>query len=464
MKKKPKGHQKDGESKFKSFFSASKNVIDKQRDIEDQKKLKKKEKKAQQIVPRGYVARKLGIIGFWALFGFMFLVVIVNLFSKDKSQAVETTTNVESSLSISNVQGVDFAKEFLYTYLNFTEDNKDDYANNLAYYIDSGVDLNTLAQTQSAGGFESLTERNNITLVDTQNVSDTEAMLTFKVTTTFAKKINAYENVVVFQKNENDSNKSDTTQGQTEQKQKESNDSKETNTPNMTNQNTTGEEMRVRVPKESYETTKYIQVRISYVSDVGRYTVTQFPSYVGFDNTTQVNSGLNTTDKLKEVDSATAKDIESFLPTFFNSYLKDDKGTLAYILKDSENSVGLVGTDLELQNISKVISYEGLKNDEYLVVADVVFKDTQTKITLPSVYHLVIQSQNDKFVVVKLNDMEYLNKLKNGKSSTPPKNDEDKKTSGEKSDSTSVEKNSDNENPSQNEELEFEEKSNEESK
>ncbi|MBG9730759.1 hypothetical protein ABD87_14755 [Lysinibacillus sphaericus] len=458
MKKKPRSHQKDGESKIKSLFSASKNVVNKQRDIEDQKKQKKKEKKAQQIVPQGFVARKLGIIGFWVLFSFMFLVVMVSLFSKDKGQAIETTANVDSALSISNVQGVDFAKEFLYTYLNFTEDTKDDYANNLAYYIDSSVDLSTLAQTQSAGGFESLTERNNITLVDTQNISDTEAMLTFKVSTTFAKKINAYENVVVFQKNEKGSTKSDTTRGQTEQNQNESNDS------NMSKQNTSGEEIRVRVPKESYETTKYIQVRITYISDVGRYAVAQFPSYVGFDNTTQVNSGSNTDDKLKEVDSATNKDIESFLPTFFNSYLKDDKGTLAYILKDSDNSVGLVGTDLELQNISNVVAYEGLENDEYLVVANVVFKDTQTKITLPSVYHFVIQPQNNKFVVVKLNDMEYLNKLKNRNSSTSKKDNEKIKTSDKKSDSTSDKKNSDNENPPQNEELEFEETNNTESK
>ena len=455
MRKKPKNHQKDGEKKIISFFSASKNVLSKQRDIEDQKKQKKKEKKAQQIVPRGYVARKLGVIGFWVLFGFMFLVVIVNLFTKDKGQALDTTTNVDSSLSINNVQGVDFAKEFLYTYLNFTEDNKDDYTNYLAYYIDSSVDINTLAQTQSAGGFESLTERNNITLVDSQNVSDTEAMYTFKVTTTFAKKINAYENVVVFKQNEKDSNKSGTSQDQTKQNENE-NASNEENTP-MTNQNTTGEEVRVRVPKESYETTKYIQVRTAYVSDVGRFAVTQFPSYVGFDTTTQVNSGLNATGNLKEVDSSTTNEIQSFLPTFFNSYLKDDKGTLAYILKDNENSVGLVGTDLELQNISNVITYEGLKNDEYLVVANVVFKDTQTKITLPSIYHLVIQLQNDnKYVVVKLNDLEYLNKLKDGYSPTSNSDDDDVKTNEKKPDSTSDTKKSNDENSSQNEELELE--------
>lgn len=408
---KPKNRQREnGEGKLKSFFNTSKNVLNKQQEVDAMKKKKKKEMKARQIKPQGYTARKMGVVAFWVLFGFMFIVVLFSMFNKGGTEVADSDTNSESNLLVSNVQGVDFAKDFIYSYLNFSNDDKESYYNNLAYYVDSSVDLDTLASSITSSGYESLTNRNDISLVDTQTTLDGEATFTFRVKTTFAKKINEYEDVIVLQNKDNTSSSNNTKEQDDEDTEQEA--------PELNQQNTTGEKIRVQVPKDSVESSKYIQVQIKYIDNVDRYIVTQLPSYVGFDTTTQVDSGINKTNDLKEADSALSKEIEAFLPTFFNSYLKDDKGTLAYILKDKENSVGLVGSDLELEKVADFDVYEGLKDDEYLVVANVVFKDANTNTSYPSVYNLVIQPQNDNFIVLKLNDLDYKYQLKHDKTST----------------------------------------------
>jgi len=66
-------------SKFREYYLKWKKWYEMKK--ENKEFLKRNQNKS--IKPKGYVARKIGVVSFWVLFGFMFLVVMVTFFSSD---------------------------------------------------------------------------------------------------------------------------------------------------------------------------------------------------------------------------------------------------------------------------------------------------------------------------------------------------------------------------------------------
>src|SRR5699024_1669011 len=110
-------------------------------------------------------------------------------------------------------------------------------------------------------------------------------------------------------------------------------------------------------------------------------------------------------------DSFVQNNVRAFLDTFFETYTKDGKDKISYILEDERHQDGLDGT----MTFSKVKDSEIYKadknNNRFIVKAKVLLTDPSTKFEYVNEYLLVVKRKDQRYVVESLNDEEYVSNL-----------------------------------------------------
>src|SRR5699024_11545 len=114
--------------KKKGLFKRTKKVASKQ--LESDRKKSKEKKRLKKAKPKGFGARRAGAITFWVLFSFMFLVVLITLFSSSSNEASEDTEVSEDS-KVTSQESVEFAKSFLYDYFNIDGESNENSGSGL---------------------------------------------------------------------------------------------------------------------------------------------------------------------------------------------------------------------------------------------------------------------------------------------------------------------------------------------
>ncbi|RKJ17791.1 conjugal transfer protein, partial [Butyricicoccus sp. 1XD8-22] len=150
--------------------------------------LKKSEekKKIKNSKPKGMGARRLGMITFWLLFSFMFLVTTISIFGGDDSSSLNET-EVERNKLFDN-EGLEFAKDFVYEYFTWTTDkhSRDKRMANLDRYLMEGLDdLGGIIYNKD---WASSIDKRDIVLKDVQKINDKQARYIFKVKFTLKSK------------------------------------------------------------------------------------------------------------------------------------------------------------------------------------------------------------------------------------------------------------------------------------
>lgn len=124
--------------KIKGIVSYFKRISE----IEKEKKERIKKAKRSSVKPKGFFARKFGVITFWVLFGFMFLTVVITIFSGNgEANANKTVVEVKENYAISP-EAIQYARNFTKEY--FTWEVSDEGKNNrkeiMTKYLAEGLD------------------------------------------------------------------------------------------------------------------------------------------------------------------------------------------------------------------------------------------------------------------------------------------------------------------------------------
>lgn len=83
--------------------------------MNENEKRKSDEKKERQHKPKGYRARKTGVVVFWVMLALMFLIVVVN--SGGGKKQTETVARIEPTESKAvSTEAIEFSKDFLSHY------------------------------------------------------------------------------------------------------------------------------------------------------------------------------------------------------------------------------------------------------------------------------------------------------------------------------------------------------------
>jgi len=90
--------------------------------------------------PRGYIARRIGVVIFWVSYGFMFLVVTVTVTTPpaegiDRPQVVQQEVNPATK-----PEAIDFARSFAAQYFTWEREKKEEREKRLKWYLAEGLD------------------------------------------------------------------------------------------------------------------------------------------------------------------------------------------------------------------------------------------------------------------------------------------------------------------------------------
>ncbi|MEN1969688.1 conjugal transfer protein [Lentibacillus sp. N15] len=359
----------------KKLFKKSIDVIRKTSEAERKKSEEKKKEKKNK--PRGMTAKKTGMIIFWTLFLFMFLVTMVNIFGVSSVPAKEEN---KASKLMDN-EGLEFAKEFVYQYFTWSTDNygRDRRIHDLdRYFLDGIDDLGGIIFDKK---WSSSIDKRDIVLKDIQEINHKLARYIFKVKFTL----------------------------------KSPTDAKNTGSKkHMDFEETLKEERKMRVV-DGYNVKvneKFISVPIYYNKDTDKFAVYTLPSFTYVSESKmddQVKNNLSKLDTLS--DTYVENNIKAFLETFFESYTKDGKDKLNYILEDERHQNGLNGT-MEFSKIqdSKIYLADD-NNNKFIVDSEVVLKDPSTKFEFANKFTLVIKRVDQRYVIESLNDEKSVNEI-----------------------------------------------------
>lgn len=365
--------KKKNKELLKKTVDVIKKASEAERKKSEEKKLKKKNK------PKGMKARRLGMITFWFLFSFMFLVTMVNIFSAegDTNQEVQVEKN-----KLFDNEGLEFAKEFVYQYFTWTTDKfgRERRAYNLERYFMDGLD--DLGGIIYNNEWASSTDKRDITLVDVQEISDSQARYIFKVKFTLKSKT----------------------------------DAKDTPKPddNLSFEETLKEERKMKVVN-GYNVKvneKYISVPVYYNQEKDRFAIFDLPSFTYVKEgklDDQIENNLANLDMLS--DTYVESNVIAFLNTFFESYSKDGRDKLNYILEDERHQDGLNGS-MEFVEIKDAKIYNADENNnKFIADTQVILRDPSTKFEFTNKYLLVIKRVDQRYVVESLNDEKAVNEI-----------------------------------------------------
>lgn len=353
-------------------------VIKKASDHE--KKKSEEKKKLKQNKPKGMTARRLGMFTFWALFSFMFIVTMANIFGGGDS-AYDEALNQERNKLLDG-EGVEFAKSFVYDYFNWDigKHGEEDLRMRVSSYLTNN--LNELAGIQYDNTWLSQLDKRNIELKDVLEIDKDKARFVFKVKITMKAPTKEKDTVIDEEK--------------------------------LSFEEVMEEKNKIYV-KNGYkvkEMVKYISVPVYYNKELDSFAVFDLPSFT-FVEEQKVKEPFET--KLSELQVVTDNYIEnnvnSFLTTFFASYTKDSRDKLSYILEDERHVNGLKGT-MEFSKINESKIYMIDENhDRFLVEVLAEMVEPTTKYKFDNKYLVVVKRKDQRYVVESLNDEKYAYEL-----------------------------------------------------
>lgn len=365
-------------SKNKKGLKKVSNIIKKS--LDDEKRKKDIKKKKQQSKPKGVGAKRLGMVAFWLLFGFMILVVFVNLFNGGSAQNSSGASFERNKLL--DHEGIEFAKSFVHDYFNWTTDKhgKDRLENNLKPYFLNGID--------SLGGiiynreWSSFLDKRDIHLMDIQELGSNRVRYVFKVKLTMKSETDLEDTEIDWEK--------------------------------LSFHDVLAEEEKVQVI-DGYKvktTEKYISVPVYYSVENNKFAIYDLPSFT-FVNEERLDESMKSDlSKLRTLSDIYAENnINAFLDTFFESYSKDTRDKLSYILEDERHQDGLAGT-MEYSSIKNSRIYLTDDNhNRFIVSADVILQEPTTGNEFMSNYLVVVKRSDQRYVVESLNDEKYVSEL-----------------------------------------------------
>lgn len=322
---------------FKRFFSKFKKFVDSEKEAQVQKK----KAKNNSVKPRGFIARKAGVVTFWLLFGFMFLVVVVTVFNSDSTKAINNdAVEVEKNYAASS-EGIEYAKNFANQYFtwNISSEGKELRKQNLARFLASGLDLQA---GLDFNGLEWNSSYKGAELKKVEEKGDNLAHITLLVHASL---------------NQNGSDKVEQTQ-------------------------------------------KYFVVPVAY--DGKTFGIYELPKYTYFYEDTTIKEVKNT--QLKQANVTETSEIKKFLTTFFKSYAEDSKDQLDYILTNPKITDGL-NKSMLFKEVNKSSFYKGEKENTFIVFTEVTLLEPVTNVPLKSNYQLSIVKKDDKYMVSGIDDI-----------------------------------------------------------
>ncbi|MGE7924701.1 conjugal transfer protein [Viridibacillus arvi] len=332
---------------MKAIFKKSKVISGNIAEISEQEKIKKelkKKKRQSSVKPKGFVARKTGLIVFWCVFGFMVFFVFVNVFGdKGSAEVEEPKMIINKATSIEAVQyAIDFSKE-LYTWKS-TNDGIDNHTQRIKPYLATSLDSNA--------GIEIQTDSWNSTwksseVKEIKEISEHLSQITLSV-------------------------KSKLVPGKKSK------------------------------GKKVIEDQQYITFSVAY--DGKTYGIYDLPRLANYSNTTTLTSVVY--NGLQTADTDTQSEVNQFLPTFFKVYIEDTKDKLDYLLTDSKVTYGLNGT-ARFVDVSTAKIYQTKEDDKSKVIAfvEVVLENPSTKLQHTENYQLTIKKEANRFVVAGFDEL-----------------------------------------------------------
>lgn len=327
-------------AKVKRFFRIAFAGVKRISDTQAQKKEHLKQAKNSSIKPRGYAARKAGKIIFWLLFGFMILVVMMNLFSggnktQAKTEAVPVVNKATSPEAVQFAQ--DFARDFL-TW-NSSSSGQSDHANRLAKYLANDLDPDAGLQIQNTTVQKSIFDASEVKDIEDKGNDCAEITLLVSYDVTKAK------------------------------------------------------------AKKPQTVSKYLVVPVTYTGN--SFSLYQLPRFTFINENAHLSQTQDTT--LRQVSADTQSRVEAFLPTFFKAYTVDSQDQLNYFLTSSSVTTGLNNT-LNFVSIDNDNIYVGKGNNSYLAFVQATFSDPDSGIQFSTNYQLTITNMGKRYVVSGISD------------------------------------------------------------
>ncbi|WP_205601841.1 conjugal transfer protein [Gracilibacillus thailandensis] len=346
MKKNKKKALKKNTPKKISTFKRYYLKFQKWQEGEKEKKEMKKRDINYSVKPKGYFARKIGVIFFWSLFLFMFLVVIVTLFSGGDDSNADELLQVENNQATSP-EAIQFAENFLKDYFTWTatNDGKDQRKELMIKYVAEGI------RNHSGLSIPNMDWNSTFKNAELKRITEKGtnlAYLTFLV---------EYEYVEV-------------------------------------------KEDKKKDKPEKKKIQKYIDVPIAF--DGHSYGVYELPkfSYVYEDETTVKEVKY---DRMNQAESEATNSIQEFLPTFFKTYAEDEKDKLNFMITDDNVTDGLNGT-MRFDKVENSKIYKGQADNQFIVFAEVKLIDPETETKFNVTHQLELVKQEDRFLVSGMNN------------------------------------------------------------
>lgn len=346
----------------------------------EQRKSEQK-KKQKQNKPKGLLGKRLGVIMFWALFSFMLLVTVVNVFTSPINEANENLLTNDRNELFEN-EGLEFAREFVHDYFNWDIDRhgEEKWITNIQNYFTNRVtDFDNAFDKE----WSSNLNKDDIVLKKVEAISDTKARYVFSINLTLKKPTNQKDDEYEFEKMN------------FEEVQKVENN------------------IRVINGQKVKRAKKYISVPILIDKDTGRMAVFDIPSFTYVNgNADQVEVPEDILSKLSILsDGFVENNVISFLNTFFEAYSSDSRDKISYILEDEKHQYGLRGT-MKFKQIDSARVYKLDDNhNRFIADVNVLLEEPSTKIEFLNKYLLVIKRKEQRYVIESLNDEKYVEEL-----------------------------------------------------
>lgn len=356
--------KKRKDSSFKEKFKVVSNVVKK---VNEQEKQKADERKGNK--PKGYQAKKFGVVAFWCMFAVNILLLFVAIFGGGGNSSSNEQSQISTANEINHNEAVEFGKDFLSKYFTWSDmRNREQTENRQALmrrYTTNEI-VAEVAKTSSETWNATLSLE-DIVLKEMKEVGDNKFYLTYRVYPTYTKTAEA----VALEMKDGAQNVSQT-----------------------------------------IRKSNYIMLKVHYDEDLQKYAIYEMPQFTYIaesEGEVFVDSEVN---KLKDATEADKNQIQSFLNTFFVAYASDSKDKLVYFFENPASVEGLNKT-MEFVQLNDVSIFEGKKEDEKVLKVNVELKATETGIKFTSDYTLVVKEAEQGYVVKSINDKTYLDELKN---------------------------------------------------
>lgn len=151
-----------------------------QRQDRKEGQVKRPKVKNRSVRPKGFLARKFGVLTFWALFGFMLLVVLVNVLRPSEEANAGEEAGIHPNKAVSQ-EAVQFATDFAQTYFTWvdTPEGKEQRQEAMSAFLGSGLSESAGLELDGLGWNARFVSAE---VKDTEEKGENIAQLTLKVT------------------------------------------------------------------------------------------------------------------------------------------------------------------------------------------------------------------------------------------------------------------------------------------